>query len=194
MPFHEISHNFVAHKLGDDTAKSFGGLSLNVLDHIDMFCALSLIIFGMCWSKPILVNQSNFKHERLGVCLTSLAGPCFNILTAFIMGLVGGFLFWVTFLPASLLRVLCEFFQCVTIVNLRIAFFNLLPFPTLDGFGVIAAFLPDSLLHKINQHRFYILLAFMFLLFIGVLSDPVNFLTVATYRLIAKITGVFAIV
>ena len=110
------------------------------------------------------------------------------------MGLVGSFFFWTNLLPVSLLRVLCAFFQCVTIVNLRIAYFNLLPFPTLDGFGVVAAFLPDKLLYKINQHRFYILLAFMFLLFVGVLSDPVNFLTVATYQLIAKITGVFAIV
>lgn len=191
MPFHEISHGFVAYKLGDDTAKNFGGLSLNLLDHIDLFGALSLILFGMCWSKPFLVDRSNFRHERLGVCLTSLAGPCFNILVAFLMGIFGGLFVRISFLPVSFLRVVYSFFQCVTLVNLRIAFFNLLPVPTLDGFGVVASFLPSKLLYEIRVHRFYVLIAFMFLMFMGVFSVPVNFLTIHTYQLINRVVGIY---
>ena len=189
MPFHEISHSLVAYKLGDDTPKYYGGLSLNLLNNIDLFGALSIILFGMSWSKPVVLNYRNFKNPRVGVCLTSLAGPLFNILAAFLIAVIAKLFLLFTFLPANFLKMSYYFFHTAVFLSLRIAIFNLLPIPTLDGFGVIAAFLPNSILEKISAYRIYIMFGFMLLLFLGILSVPVELISLKIYFFITKTVG-----
>jgi len=189
MPFHEIAHSFVAYKLGDDTSKFYGGLSLNLVDHLDLFGALSILLFGMSWSKPIILNHRNFKNPRLGVFLTSLAGPLFNIVAAFLIAILAKIFLLLTFLPQGFLKVSYYFFHTAMFLSLRIAIFNLLPFPTLDGFGVIAAFLPNRILEKIAAYRIYIIFGFILLLFFGILSAPVEIISLRIYFFITKIMG-----
>ena len=58
---HEMAHGFAAYKLGDNTAKYDGRLSLNPLRHIDPFGALCMLFFGFGWAKPVRVNPNYFK-------------------------------------------------------------------------------------------------------------------------------------
>ena len=75
ITLHELSHGFVAYKLGDNTAKDMGRLTLNPIKHLDIFGLLMMVVFKFGWAKPVPVNMRNFKHPKRGMALTALAGP-----------------------------------------------------------------------------------------------------------------------
>ena len=79
---HEVSHGFVAWKLGDPTAKNLGRLSLNPIKHVDPFGTVILPLLLMLaggpifgYAKPVPYNPGYFKKIRQGELLTGLAGP-----------------------------------------------------------------------------------------------------------------------
>ena len=78
MPVHEWAHAFVAVKLGDKTPKWQGRLSLNPMRHIDPYGALSILVLGLGWAKPVQVNSNNFRNPKWGMALVALAGPVLN--------------------------------------------------------------------------------------------------------------------
>ena len=84
LTIHEFAHGYVAYKLGDDTAKSLGRLSLNPVKHLDPLGAMCMVLFHFGWAKPVPVNSRNFKNHKRGIILTSLAGPVSNLILAFI--------------------------------------------------------------------------------------------------------------
>ena len=84
LPLHEWAHGFVAHKLGDDTAKREGRLTFNPIASIDPIGALFILLFGFGWAKPVPINPNNFKHRRSGMALTALAGPVSNLVAALV--------------------------------------------------------------------------------------------------------------
>ena len=84
LPFHEFAHALIATKLGDNTAKMNGRLTLNPLAHIDPIGALMIFVAGFGYAKPVPVNPFNFKDKKKGMALTALAGPVSNIVLAFI--------------------------------------------------------------------------------------------------------------
>ena len=88
LTLHELSHGYVAYKLGDTTAKSQGRLSLNPLKHLDPIGALFLLIVGFGWAKPVPVNPYAFKNKEKGMALVAIAGPASNLLMA-LMGGIG---------------------------------------------------------------------------------------------------------
>jgi len=133
---HEYSHGLAAFKLGDPTAKAEGRLTLNPLAHIDPLGALSMIFLRFGWSKPVPINEYNFERRELGTAITALAGPLSNMLIALLMGLIN-FVFRIN--PFSILGSLLLTF---TMVNLGLAFFNLIPIPPLDGHKIVRAILP----------------------------------------------------
>ena len=85
LMFHELAHGLVAYWLGDDTAKRAGRLTLNPLDHLDPLGTLCMIFFGFGWAKPVPVNTSRFRHRKVGMALTALAGPLANFLLSFVL-------------------------------------------------------------------------------------------------------------
>lgn len=164
LTFHEYAHGKVAYWLGDNTAYSYGRLTLNPFPHIDPIGFLMLFIFHFGWAKPVPVNPLNFKGTSIktGMMLVSLAGPGMNILLAFI-GMI-------------LLKVLIPFqaFEWASIslamvrpliqINLILAAFNLIPLPPLDGSKILAGLLPDSgaqVLYSLEQYGPLILLLFI---------------------------------
>jgi Zn-dependent protease len=150
---HEIAHGSVALFLGDDTAKRAGRLTLNPIAHIDpvgtIFLPLTLLIltFGQGpifgWARPVPINPLNFRDKKWGIVKVSLAGPATNLLIATFFSFLAGFNF-----P----RTMNNFFEIISIYNFAWAFFNLLPFPPLDGFHILYQMLPD---------RFYFIKSFL---------------------------------
>lgn len=152
---HEVSHGYVADKLGDPTARLSGRLTLNPRSHIDPFMSILLpillifsgshIIFGA--AKPVPIDPFNLKDGRKDIALVALAGPLTNILLA----ILASFLLKIISLPLALniipplLFAICYFlFSTVVTYNLLLAIFNLLPIPPLDGSKIFALLLPEK--------------------------------------------------
>ena len=102
LPVHEFAHAYAAHKLGDDTARLSGRMTLNPLAHVDPFGALLVLIAGFGYAKPVPVNMRNFKSrkQKQSMAITSLAGPVSNVISAFVFLFLSNTL--VEFIPASL--------------------------------------------------------------------------------------------
>ena len=88
LSFHEFAHGYAAYKMGDNTAKYNGRLSLNPLKHLDPIGTLCMIFFRFGWAKPVPINPRNFKNPRRDFALTALAGPGVNIIMAFVSALL----------------------------------------------------------------------------------------------------------
>ena len=170
---HEVSHGYVAYRLGDTTAKDAGRLTLNPLKHIDLWGTILLPLlmvatlgFGFGYAKPVPINPYRFKDYRKGLFLTGIAGPTTNLLLAIVSGigvrLLGGAL--ATPQTAAQWIAVGLFLFCN--MNLTLMFFNLIPLPPLDGSRVLPLFLSDNAMRtyaKVEQYGFIILLGVLFL-------------------------------
>lgn len=140
---HEFAHAYSAYKLGDDTARAEGRMTINPLAHIDPMGFLFMVVGHIGWSKPVPVNSYNFENPVVGNALVSAAGPASNIVIALITGL---FLkISTTFLGVSLFsEIVTTFLVVMLYINVSLAMFNLLPIPPLDGSNIVESFLPKS--------------------------------------------------
>jgi Zn-dependent protease len=164
----------VAKAQGDYTAEQMGRITLNPLYHIDpvgtIILPLMLLLFsggrvGFGWAKPVPINPDNFRSPRRGLFLVSLAGPVSNILLALLCGLILRLLG-----PAPAVGVMLPvqvILVSVTIINLYLAFFNLIPIPPLDGSGVLTSILPVEYARKYESMGRYGTFLILILLVVG---------------------------
>ncbi|MFH1193951.1 MAG: site-2 protease family protein [bacterium] len=131
LSLHEFSHAYTAHRLGDDTAKDAGRLTLNPLAHVDWLGFFMLILIGFGWGKPVPVNPYNLKYKKWGSALVSLAGPFANLIGIIFFGIILKFLEAYAALPAE--NLLVQFINLLIIINVVLMAFNLIPIPPLDG-------------------------------------------------------------
>ena len=172
LTVHEYCHGYAAYKLGDDTAKSLGRLSLNPLKHIDLYGAVCMIFFHIGWAKPVPVNSRNFKNPRRDFALTAAAGPASNLIlgffTAFLMLLLNSIARNIVFPSEFALNIVINtrlFLQIFCQINIGLGIFNLLPIPPFDGSRLLYVFLPPKIYFGIMKYERYIFIGVFVLLF-----------------------------
>jgi Zn-dependent protease len=169
---HEISHGYVAHLRGDDTAKLMGRITLNPLSHIELFGSIILpaillslkspILFG--WAKPVPIDYRNFKNPRLDIPLVSLAGPIANLLLALVSGLGIRLIGIFPNFEAAFGAAIQSFLYIMLIVNVVLTIINLIPIPPLDGSKVATFFMPRDIAAKYMNINYFICLIVLLLL------------------------------
>ena len=142
IAFHELAHGWTAYKFGDPTAKMMGRLTLNPLKHLDPMGTILMLIIGLGWAKPVVVNMNNIPNPTHQM-LVALAGPASNVLLAVIFAVFMALLNSSTSIPYADFIIL--FFNVIVTINLGLAIFNLLPIPPMDGSRILAWILPDRL-------------------------------------------------
>ena len=173
LTVHEYAHGLAAWKLGDDTAKSQGRLTLNPISHLDPIGTVMLFLFRFGWAKPVPFDPRNFKNPVRDTTLVALAGPMSNFFTAFVLTLIFKVLLSIGFFgmfSPGMAGNISQIIKMAIMVNVSLGLFNLIPIPPLDGFKVLAYFLPPRWVMLIQQNSFMIMMAFVVLLATGFLG------------------------
>ena len=186
LPLHELAHGLVADKLGDHTARLQGRLTLNPLAHLNPIGTVMIFLFGIGYAKPVSINANNFKKPKRDMALTALAGPCANVLLAFVFDFIA-YTAQAVMPLNNLTHAVIWFFYFAAQINAVLAVFNLLPIPPLDGSKVLAAVLPYKTYVKYMQYERYIMIGLLILLFTGVLNGVISFLADALMTLLSII-------
>lgn len=171
ITFHEFAHGFAADKLGDDTPRNQGRLSLNPLSHLDPIGVVMLIFAHIGWGKPVQINPNNFNRKvsaRTGEAIVSFAGPLMNFILAFVFAII--FYALQTFATSFALTtqvgvIIMTMIQCTVLVNVGLGVFNLIPLPPLDGSKIIMPCLPYKAKEWFinNGNIFYIIFVIIFI-------------------------------
>jgi len=168
LVLHELAHAVCAAKFGDDTAKNMGRFSLNPFKHLDPAGTALFLIFGFGWAKPVHINYSNLRPQKMGIIMCSLAGVFTNFVLAFIALLL--FKLIGPYIDSPKIYSLILMAQ----INLILASFNILPIPPLDGSRVLSVISPPSIRRFLNKiERFGIIILFA-LLYIGALDGIID--------------------
>ena len=192
LTFHEFAHAAVAYKLGDQTPKLQGRVTLNPMAHIDLVGLLCLFFVGFGWGQPVQIDPWAFKNRRRDEFLVSIAGVTMNFLIAVVFAFIikgilvvtGGGWMYEGFGQSIYLMLFY-----VIYINLVLMIFNLIPVPPLDGFNIIAQvfnFGQSELYWKISRYGSWILIV---LIVCGVTGWIIGPCVRVIYNFIAMISG-----
>ncbi len=183
ITLHELSHGFVAWKLGDPTAKDAGRLTLNPLKHLDPMGLVMMLAFHVGWARPVPVNMSRFENPKRGMALTALAGPASNVLiAAFFLFLYG--LCYIPLKKSAVGEYFLQMIQLTSVISIGLAVFNLLPIPPLDGSKILFSFLSDGSYRFLLRYERYVSLLLFALVWAGVLGKPLSAAIDGVYELL----------
>lgn len=199
ITFHEFAHGYAAYKLGDNTAKNEGRLSLNPLDHLDPIGTLMLLVAGFGWGKPVHVNPTQYTRKismEKGEAIVSFAGPLMNIVLAFVLALVYGAIIKFAsaeFLLSTVGNIIKLILASAISINVGLGVFNLIPLPPLDGSKIIMPFLPYNAKQWFRNNEMIFYFAFVAIWVTGIASliiaPPINWITTGIMAIIKMIFG-----
>ena len=142
LTVHEFAHSLVTIRLGDDTPRRQGRLTLNPLAHIDLVGFIMLVVAGFGWAKPVQINPANLKKPRRDGILIAIAGPASNLVFAMAaVVLIWAVLATHALVSRSSIRDFGNFMVMLAEINVSLAIFNMIPIPPLDGSHLITPFL-----------------------------------------------------
>ena len=177
VPVHECAHAWAAEKMGDDTGRQQGRITLNPFAHLTLWGSLMMILVGFGWGKPVSVDPRNFKNPKKGMVLTSLAGPASNFIMAFLAMIVYKILGILSIVKDNAtMQMVAMVFLYITLINISLGVFNFLPIPPLDGSKIFNAVLPEKWYFTIMRYENIIFIALIILLYSGLLDTPLSFL------------------
>lgn len=213
--FHEYAHGWVAYKLGDNTAKNAGRLTLNPIPHLDpvgsilvpLLLALSPSPAILAWANPVPYNPNNLSDPKYGELKVALGGPGTNLILAVIFGLIARFLPFAATLKTNIINGLftanfdmvlnavqgdilaSAFLVAVVIcfVNLILMIFNLIPIPPLDGSKVLMTFLPWNWQMKMRAIEPYGIFIILALIFFFGLGRVISLLFIFLFRVLVGV-------
>ncbi len=169
---HEVSHGLAALRLGDDTAKRAGRITLNPLPHLELFGSfllpMSLFLitngaFVIGWAKPVPYDPARLRKPKIGSGIVAAVGPLSNILVATIIAIILRFV--VPLIDPTGAAPIGFLLSYIVYLNLILAVFNLVPLPPLDGSGILFSLLPErfyAVEQVLRQYGFVILIMFIF--------------------------------
>ena len=173
ITLHELSHGFVAYKLGDNTAKNMGRLTLNPIKHIDIFGLVMMVAFKFGWAKPVPVDMRNFKHPKRDMAITALAGPLSNVLICCVVLFIYGLVYLTCNLAGTEFAGSLLYAVYITAyLSIALAIFNIIPIPPLDGSKVLFSLMSDEGYMKLMRYERYGMLLLLALIVTDVLGNP----------------------
>lgn len=187
MPIHEYAHALIATKLGDQTPRLSGRLTLNPMAHISPLGALMIVLCGFGYAKPVSVNPRNFKDSKKGMALTAIAGPISNLIMGFLFVFLSELFYNLE--PSLLTSSFYYFFYFAAVVNVNLAVFNLLPIPPLDGSRILQLLIPAKYYYKFLEYERYIVIVVFILILTGVLTKPLSLISSLFLNLFEKIAS-----
>jgi Zn-dependent protease len=200
ITFHEFAHAFAADRLGDETPRSQGRLTLNPFAHIDPIGLGLLIVAGFGWGKPVQINPSKFNRKvsmSTGEVIVSIAGPLMNFLLAIVFSVLMALMFkfnWFTNVDAKTYWLIVIFILENILINVGLGVFNLIPLPPLDGSKIISGILPYNARNwfEKNAHIFYIVFLVIWITGIAglIISPAIRGITGGLLTIVGKIFGI----
>ena len=170
ITLHELSHGFVAYKLGDTTAKDAGRLTLNPIKHLDIMGILMMVVFHFGWAKPVPVNMYRFRNPKKGMAITAVAGPLMNVLIT----IVFLFLYGLLFRPLGQENLVLEMIYLTAYLSISFAIFNIIPISPLDGSKVLFSVLPSERYDQLMRYERYGMILLLVLVSSGIFGRPLS--------------------
>lgn len=200
ITFHEYAHAFAADKLGDDTPRRQGRLSLNPLAHLDPIGSIMLVFAGFGWGKPVEINPRSFNRTismSAGEAIVSIAGPLMNFILAILFSII--YFAIIKFAPAfgftQIGAILLALLQITISINIGLGVFNLIPLPPLDGSKVLNHFLPYNAKEWFARYSqvFYIIFVVLWITGIAgsIISPLINWVYSGITNFVALLFGIF---
>lgn len=169
LTVHEFAHAKRADLAGDPTPRAHGRVSLNPLDHYDLVGTTMILLFGMGWGKPVPVNPALFRRPRWDSVMVALWGALANIITAAVFSVP----LWLSVIPAvgAVLTPYAQAFGTIVMLNLILAFFNLIPVGPLDGQAVLSGLLPARAARQFDEFSLHYGMLLLLVVIVSPLGD-----------------------
>ncbi len=191
ITFHEFAHAFAADKLGDDTPRNQGRLTLNPLGHLDPIGSIMLLFAGFGWGKPVEVNPRNYDRRfsmDKADAIVSIAGPLMNFFLAIVFTLLFFVIAKIGNIPlayingniaytaniSTIIKIIIEMILNTIAINVGLGVFNLIPLPPLDGSKVIKPFLPYNARQWFENNEKIFEMIFVGLWIVGLLGRIIS--------------------
>lgn len=194
LSIHEFGHAITAYKLGDESQKARGRLTLSPFAHIDWFGFISIALIGVGWGKPVIIDDRNFKKRGKGNMLVALAGPMFNLALAIVVTIILKILMltgaYEAMMATNAGSIVMDIIWLTIQFNVVFAVFNLIPIPPFDGSKVLYYFLPykaKQWFDKLETYSIWILLVLF-------LTDWYVYIITPAYALVGWLLSLILII